>query len=96
MTSPSGPSVEITIRIDRLVVETEHAVDAAALRRALAGAVRAVVDERGVPPAWHRAARTPVAVIDGFTWDGHGGEPGLARALAARIYDEALTTGAPA
>ena len=87
--------VEIAVRIDRLVVETEHAVEAFALQRALPDAVRAVVSERGVPAAWSRDARTRVAVIHGFAWDGQGAEPGLARALALRLYEGALAPEAP-
>ena len=91
----SAPA-EIAVRIDRLVVETEHPVDAFALQRALADAVRAVLSERGVPAAWSQDARTPVAVVHGFAWDGQGAEPGLARALAVRLYEDALAPAAPA
>jgi hypothetical protein len=98
MSAAPVAQVGIAVRIDRLVVETEHAaaVDAFALHRALADAVRAVVDHRGVPAAWHRGARTPVAVLDDFAWDGQGAEPGLARALAVRLYEEALAPEAQA
>jgi hypothetical protein len=88
--------VEIAVRIDRLVVETEHAVDAFALQRVLADAMRAVVSERGVPEAWSRDTRTRVLVIDGFAWDGQGAEPGLARALAVRLHEAAPAPEAPA
>ena len=91
----SAPA-RIAVRIDRLVVETEHPVDAFALRRALADAVRAVVSERGVPAAWHDDAWTRIAVIRDFAWDGRGAEPGLARALAVRLYEGALAPEAPA
>jgi hypothetical protein len=86
----------IDLRIDRLVVETRHGVDAFALQCALVDAVRAVVEERGVPAAWRHDARTGAAVIRGFAWDGQGGEPGLARALALRLYERVLTPEAPA
>jgi hypothetical protein len=92
MTAP----VEISLRIDRLVVQTRHPVDAFALRCALADAVRAVVSERGVPAAWHGDARTPGVVFDGFVWDGRGAERGLAQALAVRLYEGALAPGEPA
>jgi len=82
---------EINVRIDRLVLETDHPVDAFALRRALGEAVCAVLVERGVPEAWHADVRTPVAVIDGLGWDGQGGEPGLARAVASQLYERVLS-----
>jgi hypothetical protein len=82
---------DVTVRIDRLVVETGHSVDTFALQRALGEAIREVLVERGVPDAWAADICTPVAVVDGFAWDGRGGEPGLARALADRLYDEALS-----
>jgi hypothetical protein len=76
----------VVLRIERLVLETRHAVDAYALELALPEAISAVVAEHGVPADWQRPAVVPVRVIDGFTWDGHGGEPGLARALAECLY----------
>ena len=95
MTAAVEPPVAIDLRIDRLVVETEHAVDAFALQRALADALRAVVDERGVPAAWRRELRVGIAVIPGFAWDGYGAEPGLARILATRLYEAVPTPGTP-
>ena len=94
MTAAADAPVEIAVRIDRLVVETEHCVDPFALRRALADAVEAVVSERGVPPAWRSDGRTGLAVIRGLEWDGHGGEPGLARAVALSLYERAEAPGA--
>jgi hypothetical protein len=85
------PPIEVVVRIDRLVVETEHPVDTFDLQRGLADAVRSVVAERGLPASWDHDVRTPVSVIDGFSWDGRGGEPGLARALATRLYEDALS-----
>lgn len=96
MTGPLDAPVAIDLRIDRLVVETGHAVDAFALQRALVDAVRAVVEERGVPAAWRRDARTGATVIRGFAWDGQGGEPGLARALALHLHAGVPTPEAPA
>jgi len=80
----------ITVRIDRLVVETEEPVDASAFQRELAVALRVVVEERGVPDGWGRNVRLLHAVIDGFVWDGRGAVPGLARAVAAGIYEGVL------
>ena len=80
--------VEITVQIDRLVIETEHPVDGLALRRALAEAISAVVTERGVPSTWQRDASVPLAIVHDFHWDGAGGELGLARGLAVRLYEE--------
>jgi hypothetical protein len=80
---------DVTVRIDRLVVETQHPVDAFALQRALGEALREVLVERGVPEAWSADIRTPVAVLDGLAWNGLGGEPELGRALAERLYDGA-------
>jgi hypothetical protein len=94
MTAAGDPPVEVAVRIDRLVVETPQAVDAVALRRALADAVRAVVSERGVPPAWSRDAHTGLAVIHGLEWDRRGGEPGLARAVALSLYEGSGAPGA--
>jgi hypothetical protein len=87
MTAPG----RITVRIDRLVLQTDHPVDAFALRRALGEAVCAVLVERGVPEAWHADVRRPVAVIDGLAWDGQGGEPALARAVASKLYEGVLS-----
>lgn len=84
-----APRPDITVRIDRLVVETEHPVDAFALQRALSAALLTVVSERGVPAAWSRDRRTTAAVVDGFAWDGHGAEHGLAAALAVSLYEVA-------
>jgi hypothetical protein len=96
VTAAADAPLDIAVRIDRLVVETRLAVDAVALRRALADAVRTVVAELGVPPAWSREARTSLAVIRGFTWDGQGGEQGLARVLALSLYEESAAPRAPA
>jgi hypothetical protein len=93
--APVDGPVDIALRIDRLVVETEHAVDAFALQRALTDAVRALIIDRGVPAAWRRDTHARVAVVDGFAWDGRGAEPGLAQALAVRLYEEGLAAGAP-
>jgi hypothetical protein len=82
---------EIEVRIDRLVVETEHPFDGFALRLRLADAVRAVLAERGLPAAWDRDRGTPVSVIDDLGWDGRGGEAGLAHALAVGLYDGPLS-----
>jgi hypothetical protein len=78
---------EITVQIDRLVVETDHPVDGFALQRALGDAIRDVVTERGLPSCWQSDGSVPLAVVDGLAWDGQGGEPGLARALAVRLYE---------
>ncbi|MGY1829092.1 hypothetical protein ACI8AA_01540 [Geodermatophilus sp. SYSU D01180] len=96
MSPAADAPLDIAVRIDRLVVESRHAVDAVALRRALADAVRTVVAERGVPQTWSRDARTPLAVIRGMAWDGRGGEQGLARVLALSLYEEPAAPGAPA
>ncbi len=82
--------IDVRLRIDRLVVETPGPVDTFSLQRALGDAVRAVIVERGVPATWVRDSWTPVATIDDFAWDGRGGEQGLARVLAARLYDSSL------
>jgi hypothetical protein len=82
---------DVTVRIDRLVVETRHPVNAFGLQRALGAAVREVLLERGVPEAWSADIRTPVAVLDGLAWTGLGGELELARALAERLYEGALS-----
>jgi hypothetical protein len=88
MSAPTGiPPTEITVAIDRLVVETEHPVDAFAFRLALTHALQAVVEERGVPAGWTTDVRAPLAVIDGFEWDGQGAESCLASAVAARLYE---------
>lgn len=84
---------EVVVRIDRLLVETEYAVNAFALQHALADAVRELIADRGHPPAWDHDSQTPSSVIDGFVWDGHGGEPGLARVLATSLYEQALSAG---
>lgn len=84
---------EVVVRIDRLVVETDQPVNGFALQRALADAVQQVISERGCPHAWSRDAGTPVSVIDGFVWDGSGGEPGLAQALAVSLFEHALSPG---
>jgi hypothetical protein len=94
MTAAAEPPVDVVVRIERLVVETPHAVDAVALRRALADAVRAVVAERGLPPAWNRDAHTGLVVIHGSEWDGHGGERALARDVALGLYERPRTSGA--
>jgi hypothetical protein len=83
-------AADVTLRIDRLVVETDRPVDAFALRRALVAALESILVERGVPRAWGRDVLARSARIDAFAWDGQGGEPGLARALAARLYEEAV------
>ena len=93
MTAPSEipaghvPATDITVSIDRLVVEPDRPVDEFAFLRALSDALGTLVVERGVPAGWTVDGHTPVAVIDGFVWDGRGAEPGLARAVAARLYD---------
>jgi hypothetical protein len=94
MTAAAERPVEVAVRIERLVVETPHAVDAVALRWALADAVRAVVIERGLPPAWSRDARTGLVVLHGVEWDGHGGEPALARAVALGLHERPAAPGA--
>lgn len=81
---------EVTLHIDRLMVETDRPVDALALQPALSAALEAIVAERGVPAAWGEDVSVPSAMIEGFAWDGHGGERGLARAVAARLYEEAV------
>jgi hypothetical protein len=87
-----GPA-EVVVRIDKLVVETEQPVDASALRQALAAAVQEVIADRGWPQECLRDTWTPMSVIDGFAWDGRGGESGLAQALAAGLYEHALAPG---
>lgn len=86
----AGIPADITVRIDRLVVETEEPVDASAFQRELAVALRVVVEERGVPDGWDRDVRMLHTVIDGLAWDGRGAVPGLARAVAAGIYEGVL------
>ena len=92
----SGPArdapAEVLVRIDKLLVETKQSVNAFALQRALTAAVREVIADRGCPQAWLRDARTPMSVIEGFVWDGRGGEPGLAQALATSLYEQALAS----
>ena len=82
----SAPA-EITVAIDRLVIETEHPVDPFAFSLALTEALRAVVEQRGVPTSWSAGGHAPVAVIEEFGWDGRGAETGLARAVATRLYE---------
>jgi hypothetical protein len=94
VTTAADAPVEVAVRIERLVVETERAVDADALREALAEAVRSLVCERGMPPAWSSDARSGVAVIHGFEWNGVGGEAGLARAVALSLYERSGALGA--
>jgi hypothetical protein len=81
---------DVSLRIDRLVVETEQPVDAFAFRQALTEVLREVVQERGVPDGWSQDTATPAAVIEGLSWDGTGGERGLAYAVADRLYGEVL------
>ena len=87
MTAPA----HIHLRIDRLVLETEHPVDAFSLRRALSEAVCEVLAERGVPEAWHTDRRIPLAVTEGPAWDGRGGEPALAGVAACQLYERVLS-----
>jgi len=79
---------QVTVRIDRLVIDSEYPVDGLALQRALGEAIGAVLAERGMPSTWQRDVAVTLAVVDNIGWDGRGGESGLARALA-----EALHTG---
>lgn len=81
---------DLNLRIDRLVVETEHPVDAFAFRQALTEVLRDVVQSRGVPAGWSQDTAQPATVIDNLTWDGTGGERGLAYAVADRLYTEVL------
>ncbi len=85
--SPSAQTPAVELRIDRMTVESAHDVDAFALRLALADAVRDVIADRGVPAAWLNGdVQRDGIVVEGFAWDGRGGEPGLARALVAVLF----------
>ena len=86
----AGIPADITLHIDRMVVETVEPVDASAFQRELAVALRAVVEERGVRDGWGRDVRMLHTVIDGLAWNGRGGLPGLARAVAVGIYEGVL------
>lgn len=87
MTAPG----HIHIRIDRLILESDHPVEAVAMRRALSAALHAVVVERGVPDAWNTGRADAVAVTERpATASGDGDEHGLARAAASQIYDRVL------
>jgi hypothetical protein len=84
----TGP--EITVHIDRLVIETDQPVDGNAFPEALTEALQAVLRERGVPASWNRDRTRTSTVVDGWTWDGRGGMSGLASNVAARLYEEGL------
>lgn len=83
----------ITVRIERLVLETEHPVDGFALQQELGAAIDAVLVERGIPEGWRHQRTVPSLVVDGVAWDGRAGEAGLARAVAEALY---VASSAPA
>ena len=86
VTSPD----RVSVRIERLVVETDRLVDGFALQLALGEAIRRVVTERGLPASWRRDASVTLAVLGPLDWDGRSGETGLAQALAERLHEAAL------
>lgn len=79
------------IRIDRIVVETAHPVDAAALPDALGTALRTVISDRGLPRGWTATQHVPTLNLGRLAWDGRGGTPGLAEALVDQLYAAADT-----
>lgn len=81
----TGPD-RARVRIDRIIVETDHPVDGFALQLALGDALREVVAGRGVPRSWQRDGTVPALALGQVDWDGRGGAPGLARAVAERLH----------
>jgi len=85
------PAATVALRIERLVIETDEPIDGFTLQVALGEAIHQVVTERGLPSSWRHDRAAQLAVVDGVDWNGHGAEPGLAWALAQRLFDGAVS-----
>jgi len=78
--------VRIDISIDRVSIEGFGRHDEFALSLALQRNLSRLVTERGLPGGWSTDVTRADVRSAPLTWDGRGGDEGLAAALARQIY----------
>ncbi|MGV9456383.1 hypothetical protein [Streptomyces sp. NPDC003635] len=79
--------VTFELTIGRLTVEGVGQCGERALRAGVERHFAQLVAERGVPDGWLSASADRSRVVLDLGWDRHGGDEGLVRALAVRLYD---------
>lgn len=79
--------VSVDITIEHLSIEGFGRRDGLAVRLALQRNLVRLIQEHGLPRGWATdTARDDVAAT-GLSWDGRGGDDGLAAALARQLYE---------
>lgn len=91
---PTPQVQELSIRIDRLVVDADEPIDGFAFQLALSSALKSVFEERGLPDGHRDAVHQPRVVLADLPVDqgqerrvGQTRETILAQALATRLYE---------